>query len=115
HAVSLRAPDARAGTHRGDARASGAGTGRRAPPLLSHHSVRHRRRARGSAAAERPRAPGASERLGAGEGLMRLYRALLRLYPSSFRAEYGAEMASIHAQRRQEATGALATLVLWAE
>jgi predicted permease len=30
---------------------------------------------------------------------MRLYRALLRLYPASFRNEYGEEMCAIHAQR----------------
>jgi hypothetical protein len=30
---------------------------------------------------------------------MRLYRALLRLYPASFRNEYGAEMAAILARR----------------
>ncbi|PYQ48485.1 MAG: permease [Acidobacteria bacterium] len=46
---------------------------------------------------------------------MRLYRALLHLYPSSFRAEYGGEMAAIHAQRRREAVGVMATIALWIE
>ena len=33
---------------------------------------------------------------------MRLYRALLRLYPASFRAEYGAEMCAVFARERRE-------------
>ena len=33
---------------------------------------------------------------------MRWYRALLRLYPQSFRAEYGDEMAAIFAERRRD-------------
>jgi putative ABC transport system permease protein len=37
---------------------------------------------------------------------MRLYRALLRLYPSSFRHEYGEEMEAIFARRRREASAA---------
>jgi predicted permease len=45
---------------------------------------------------------------------MRVYRALLRLYPGSFRAEYGDEMAAIFAARRREARG-LGRLVLWLE
>lgn len=36
---------------------------------------------------------------------MRLYRALLRLYPQSFRAEYGAEMEDIFRTRRRDASG----------
>jgi putative ABC transport system permease protein len=44
---------------------------------------------------------------------MRLYRALLRLYPSSFRAEYGDEMCAIFRERRRDATGPLATVLLW--
>ena len=46
---------------------------------------------------------------------MRFYRALLRLYPASFRAEYGTEMAAVFAQRSREASGALGTLALWTE
>ena len=38
---------------------------------------------------------------------MSLYRALLRLYPASFRAEYGDEMCAIFARRRREARGPL--------
>ena len=47
------------------------------------------------------------QRLPAGPGLMRLYRALLHLYPSSFRAEYGAEMCAVFAQRARDASSAL--------
>jgi len=45
---------------------------------------------------------------------MRAYRALLHLFPSSFRAEYGEEMCAILAQRRREAADPLAVLALWA-
>lgn len=44
---------------------------------------------------------------------MRAYRALLHLFPSSFRAEYGGEMCAIMAQRRREAAGPVAVLALW--
>ena len=43
---------------------------------------------------------------------MRVYRALLRLYPSSFRAEYGDELAAIFADRRRRASG-LSLAALW--
>jgi len=43
---------------------------------------------------------------------MRAYRALLRLLPASFRAEYGGEMCAIFAERRRDARGARASLVL---
>ncbi len=46
---------------------------------------------------------------------MRVYRALLRAFPSSFRAEYGEEMCAIHGRRLREASGALAVAGLWAE
>ena len=46
---------------------------------------------------------------------MALYRALLRLYPASFRAEYGDEMCAIFARRRREVTGIFQMLVLWLE
>jgi predicted permease len=42
------------------------------------------------------------------------YRVLLRLYPTSFRAEYGGEMCAVFARRRRDAKGPLAILVLWA-
>jgi putative ABC transport system permease protein len=45
---------------------------------------------------------------------MRLYRALLHLYPASWRAEYAAEMCAVFARRRREASGILARLALWA-
>lgn len=46
---------------------------------------------------------------------MRLFRALLVLYPASFRRRYGAEMCGIFARRRREASGPLAVAALWAE
>ena len=39
---------------------------------------------------------------------MRFYRALLRLYPAGFRAEYGEELAAAHAARIREHGGLLA-------
>jgi putative ABC transport system permease protein len=45
---------------------------------------------------------------------MRLFRLLLHLYPASFRAEYGAEMSAIFAERRREAGGP-AVAGLWLE
>ena len=46
---------------------------------------------------------------------MRLYRALLYLYPASFRAEYAEEMCAIFARRRGDTSGARAVLGLWME
>ena len=43
---------------------------------------------------------------------MRIYRLLLHLYPASFRADYGEEMAAIFQIERREARGA-ARLTLW--
>jgi putative ABC transport system permease protein len=45
--------------------------------------------------------------------MMRVYDLLLRLYPASFRAEYGEEMRAIWARRRRDASGPLAAAVLW--
>jgi putative ABC transport system permease protein len=45
---------------------------------------------------------------------MRLYRALLHVYPRSFRQEYGAEMEGIFRARRHQSRG-LAIVMLWAE
>ena len=45
----------------------------------------------------------------------RLYRAWLHLYPASFRAEYGGEMAAVFVRRRRDASGPLARLALWIE
>lgn len=42
----------------------------------------------------------------------RFYRALLHLYPTSFRHDYGPEMALDFASRRQDATGPGAVLAL---
>jgi predicted permease len=44
---------------------------------------------------------------------MRFYRALLRVYPASFRRQYGAEMQGIFTRRRREAAGPLAAVGLW--
>jgi predicted permease len=43
---------------------------------------------------------------------MGLYRALLRLYPTSFRTEYGEEMCAIFERRVRQASG-LALIALW--
>ena len=45
---------------------------------------------------------------------MAFYRLLLRLYPASFRAEYGADMRDIFARRLAAARGAGA-IALWLE
>ena len=42
-----------------------------------------------------------------------LLRALLRLYPASFRADYGREMTRVFLEHRRDARGALAVLSLW--
>jgi predicted permease len=47
--------------------------------------------------------------------MMLLYRALLYLYPSSWRAEYGKEMCSVFDARRRDAAGLLAFVALWFE
>jgi len=44
---------------------------------------------------------------------MRAYRALLRLYPQSFRSEYGAEMCGLF-ERRWRAAGRMERIGLWA-
>ncbi|MGJ5819850.1 ABC transporter permease [Paludibaculum fermentans] len=46
---------------------------------------------------------------------MRLYSALLRLYPKSFRLEYGAEMRAVFAARRRDAGSLLGIAGLWLE
>ena len=45
--------------------------------------------------------------------MMRFYRALLHLYPASFRGEYGEEMAAIVRRRLRDADGLFARLALW--
>jgi putative ABC transport system permease protein len=44
---------------------------------------------------------------------MRLYRALLHLYPSGFRTEYGNELCRVFAARRRDATNPASVLALW--
>jgi hypothetical protein len=44
---------------------------------------------------------------------MRAYNLLLRVYPASFRNEYGEEMRAVFARRRREVTGPLTTISLW--
>ena len=46
---------------------------------------------------------------------MRFYSALLRLYPASFRAEYGGEMRAILGARLRQTPGTLLRLMLWIE
>jgi len=46
---------------------------------------------------------------------MRLHAALMRLYPASFRLEYGDEMRAMFDARRGETVGVLPTLLLWSE
>ena len=36
---------------------------------------------------------------------MRIYRALLHLYPATFRAEYGEELAAVFRMRLRDAPG----------
>src|SRR5688500_5107211 len=43
--------------------------------------------------------------------MLTVYRALLRLYPAGFRAEYGAELVAAFEQRRREYTGVLGALI----
>ena len=44
---------------------------------------------------------------------MRLYRALLTLYPKSFRSEYGGEMCAVFEQRQRAAGGAAERALVW--
>ena len=44
---------------------------------------------------------------------MRLFRALLHLYPASFRAEYEDELCAIFSRRRRDRSGWLGRLALW--
>ncbi|HEV3484476.1 MAG TPA: hypothetical protein VG106_03645, partial [Vicinamibacterales bacterium] len=46
---------------------------------------------------------------------MRLYRALLALYPASFRHEYGREMEHDFELRRRDASGLVSRLGVWLE
>ncbi len=46
---------------------------------------------------------------------MRLYRALLLLYPASFRHEYGEEMRAVFARRRRDSSSFFAVVALWIE
>ncbi|HXD23030.1 MAG TPA: hypothetical protein VN613_06705, partial [Gemmatimonadaceae bacterium] len=45
--------------------------------------------------------------------MMRFYRALLHLYPASFRREYGAELAALFGVRVRDAGGGFPLLALW--
>src|SRR3954453_19817959 len=44
---------------------------------------------------------------------MLLFRLLLLLYPASFRGEYASELCAIFTQRRRDASGFFATVLLW--
>src|SRR6185436_6545949 len=98
---------------RRNARSPRAGGRRRAPALLPDHDGGWRRGARGSAAPGAARADGARQRLRAGESMMRAYNLLLRLYPASFRNEYGEEMRLLFARRRRDVTGPGSVLLLY--
>src|SRR4029453_10952748 len=87
--------------------------GGRAAALLPDHPLRAiGRQGRGPAPGADAEA-GAGQRVRAGEGVMRFYRVLLHLYPASFRAEYGEEMAAIFRHRLRDADGPFARLALW--
>ena len=44
-----------------------------------------------------------------------MYRALLHLYPKSFRGEYESQMTEVFSQRRRDASGPFGMLALWIE
>ena len=44
-----------------------------------------------------------------------MYRALLHLYPKSFRNEYEGEMCAIFSQRKRDAAGPVGFIALWVE
>ena len=46
---------------------------------------------------------------------MLFYRALLHLYPASWRADYGDEMRSVFAARRRDTSGFFGAVALWLE
>ncbi len=46
---------------------------------------------------------------------MLLYRALLRLYPASWRADYGVEMCAVFDARRRDVSGIFGLALLWLE
>src|SRR5262249_20719423 len=107
--------DARAGLDRGAAREARRRDGRREAALLPDHGVRKGGGARGGEPAGVARPDGAGERPRAEADLMLFYRLLLRLYPSSFRAEYGEDMRAIFEERWKSASGAGERLALLAE
>src|SRR5262249_37588578 len=94
--------------------------GRRAAALLPHHAVRARGRASRGAPPDPDAATRARVRVRSEQSMTpdsrppALFRALLRLYPASFRAEYGDELWSVFTQRRRDAGGPVATAVLLA-
>ena len=47
--------------------------------------------------------------------MMRAYNLLLRLYPASFRNEYGEEMRLVFARRRRDVTGPGSALLLYVQ
>src|SRR5262249_51076492 len=99
---SVDPPDARAGPRRRVESAAGTRARRRAAALLPDHPIRYRRRTRRNAPAHTVGPPRARARAHAGCDMTRLYRALLRLYPASFRREYGDELTAIFAHRVSE-------------
>src|SRR5262249_60276541 len=84
-----------------------------ASPRVSAHAVRPERRARGSRAASRSgrrRARQEADSFGSLTALAprwheRVYRAILRLFPSEFRAEFGEEMSGDFREQYTAARG----------
>src|SRR6185436_14297336 len=88
-----------AGPDRGAAKARDpCGQGRSAASLLPDHTARDCRRARRNPAARGARPAGQARLARRGVVMTSLYRALLHLYPSSFRNEYGDEMTHVFAE-----------------
>src|SRR5207244_9979812 len=116
--VPIHPAHARAGIDRRDARPSRARRRRRAAALLPDHTGWDRRGEGRSAAAHTTRSHGAREGIRARtrvrrEPFMKIYDLLLRLYPASFRNEYGEEMRAVFARRRREADGFFGRAAMW--
>ena len=47
--------------------------------------------------------------------MIRIYRALLLLYPAAFRAQYGGELSAVFARRLRDTTNPFALAYLWLE
>src|SRR5918997_673962 len=81
---------------------------------VAHHDRLGDAIIQGSAAAPGTCASGARQRVRAPERVVKRYRALLFLYPKSFRADFGREMDAIYARRAKQVNG-VSRAVLWVE